>query len=164
MIDRLIQRNRPIERIARPFEEFTRMEGSGGILLVVPLFALANAGVDLAGDLRQMISEPITLGIVAGLVIGKPVGIVLFSWLTVAFGLGSLAYGVTWRQMVGTGFLAGIGFTMSLFIANLAFGAGELLDVSKLGILLASSIAGVVGWFLVRTGVRTSRPYTESGG
>jgi len=150
------------EMVETPLQRFEHALLPWVNYLIVPLFALSNAGVELAGDLQEMITEPVTLGVALGLVIGKPVGIVLFSWLTVVLGLGSLAYGVTWRHMIGTGFLGGIGFTMSLFIANLAFGAGELLDVSKLGILMASTIAGVVGWFLVRGAVQRSHVSPES--
>jgi Na+:H+ antiporter, NhaA family len=127
---------------------------------IMPLFALANAGVSLgaagaasaAGDrgLAGNLTSPVTLGIVLGLVIGKPLGITLASWLAVRTGLAALPEGVTWRALHGVSWLGGIGFTMSLFIAGLAFSAApELLTAAKLGILGASLVAGVAGGLLL---------------
>ena len=92
-----------------------------------------------------------TLGVVLGLVVGKQVGVTLSAWLAVRSGLADLPLGVGWRHIYGAGWLAGIGFTMSLFIGSLAFGEGALLDAAKVGILAASLIAGVVGWSLLRS-------------
>jgi len=105
------------------------------------IFALANAGVAIAAVDP---SDRITLGIVAGLAIGKPVGIFAFSWLAVFLGIARKPDDVGWAHLLGAGMLAGIGFTMSLFIANLAF-SGTELELSKFGILLASLISGVAG-------------------
>ena len=120
---------------------------------IMPLFALANAGVDLTGgDLGAVLASPVTLGVLLGLVLGKPIGITLFSWLAVRFGLGELPGGVNWRLIHGAAWLGGIGFTMSIFVAGLAFPqAPTLLTDAKLGILTASLIAGTVGWLLIRT-------------
>jgi NhaA family Na+:H+ antiporter len=117
---------------------------------VLPLFALANAGValslsGLAGDAGW-----VSLGIITGLVIGKPVGIMLASWLAVRFGLGALPQNTTWAQVFGAACLGGVGFTMSLFIAALAFGDGPMLEAAKLGILAASLISGTLGYVLLR--------------
>ena len=109
---------------------------------IMPLFALANAGVSLSGG---TLFQPINLGIIAGLVIGKQVGITLFSWLAVRLGFAELPKGIRWVQIYATGWLGGIGFTMSLFIANLAFSEADLVDVAKLGILVASVLAGIAG-------------------
>jgi len=109
---------------------------------VMPLFALANAGVTFGGG---VIVSPISLGILCGLALGKPLGIVFFAWLAVRSGIAALPARVLWRQIVGTGMLGGIGFTMSLFVANLAFGAGDELETAKVGILAASVIAGLAG-------------------
>jgi NhaA family Na+:H+ antiporter len=117
---------------------------------VVPVFALANAGVSLQGDFFAALLNPVTLGIMVGLVLGKQIGVTLFSWLVVKVGLAELPAGVTWVQLYGVSWLAGIGFTMSIFIANLAFGEGEELAMAKVGILLASLIAGAVGWVFLR--------------
>ena len=122
--------------------------------LIVPLFALANAGVPLPANIAGTVGNPIFLGVVAGLVIGKPVGIVLATWLAVRLGLADLPAGVNWRQVTGLGALGGIGFTMSLFITGLAFGAGELADAAKLGILAASIVAATLGWLILASGGR----------
>jgi NhaA family Na+:H+ antiporter len=120
---------------------------------IMPLFALANAGVDLTGgDLGAVLSSPVTLGVIVGLVIGKPLGITLFSWAAVRLGLAELPRGVGWRMVHGAAWLGGIGFTMSIFVAGLAFpGAPGLLTAAKLGVLTASFVAGTCGWLLLRT-------------
>jgi NhaA family Na+:H+ antiporter len=119
--------------------------------LIIPLFALANAGLELSGGFIDTLREPVTLGIVVGLVVGKPLGITLFSLAAVRSGMAVLPSGVGWKAITGVSFLGGIGFTMSLFIGNLAFGEGTpLLDSAKLGILTASVVAAIVGWILLR--------------
>jgi NhaA family Na+:H+ antiporter len=117
---------------------------------IVPLFALANAGVSLGGDLGAALAGSVTLGVIAGLVVGKQVGVTLGAWLVVRLGLADLPEGTTWWHLYGASWLAGIGFTMSLFVGALAFGEGPLLDAAKLGILAASLVAGGVGWALLR--------------
>ncbi len=124
------------------------------MFLIMPLFALANAGVRLEGDLTATLTQPITIGIILGLVIGKPLGITLFSWLAVRLGLADKPNDITWLHIHGASWLAGIGFTMSLFIAGLAFGDGALLPIAKTGILVASLIAGLVGYVFLRTVIR----------
>ena len=119
--------------------------------VIMPLFALANAGVELGGDLFGSLSIPVTGGIVLGLVLGKPIGITLFAWVAVRLRLAVLPEHVTWHTLHGVTWLGGIGFTMSLFIASLAFSDAALLDSAKVGILGASSIAGIVGWLMLRT-------------
>lgn len=117
---------------------------------IMPLFALANAGVSLKGDLSASLQHPVALGIILGLVAGKPVGIFLFSWLAVKLKLAVLPDRVSWKQLLGVSCLGGIGFTMSLFIASLAFGESHLADNSKMGILLASGCSAFLGWLLLR--------------
>ncbi len=97
-----------------------------------------------AGAVRALV-DPISLGVICGLVLGKPIGIVLFSWLATRSRVAAMLDGVSWRQVVGVGMLGGIGFTMSLFIANLAFGDAPLLETAKVGILVASVVSGVAG-------------------
>jgi NhaA family Na+:H+ antiporter len=116
--------------------------------LIVPLFALANAGVAIGGDLGGALTSPIALGIIVGLVVGKQVGITLGAWLVVRAGLASLPDGVDWRHVYGGAWLGGIGFTMSLFVADLAFGEASLA-LAKIGILAASVIAGVGGYLVL---------------
>ena len=119
--------------------------------VIVPLFALSNAGVTIGSDFSAHLFDPVSLGIILGLVVGKQVGITFAAWLAVKLDWGALPEGVSWPQMYAVGWLAGIGFTMSLFISRLAFDDGALLDVSKIGILTASIISGLVGYILVRT-------------
>jgi NhaA family Na+:H+ antiporter len=118
--------------------------------VVLPVFALANAGVAIEGDALATLSHPVALGILAGLVIGKPVGVTLASWLALRAGLATMPPDLTWRHLVGTGFLAGIGFTMSLFIEGLAFGKTPLDAPAKVGILTASALAGTIGWLFLK--------------
>jgi NhaA family Na+:H+ antiporter len=119
--------------------------------LIMPLFALANAGVSLGGGtIAAALSSGATLGVILGLALGKPIGITAFSWLAVRSGIASLPNGVTWRALAGAGILGGIGFTMALFIGGLAFPDPAMLDEVKAGVLAASALAGVVGWLLLR--------------
>lgn len=120
--------------------------------VIVPIFALANAGVALSSDMISgALSSPVTIGVVMGLVVGKPIGVLAAAWLAVRLGLAEFPRGVSASHMVGIGLLAGIGFTVSLFVNGLAFDDPALLDEGKVGILAASAIAGVVGfiylWF-----------------
>jgi NhaA family Na+:H+ antiporter len=126
--------------------------------LILPIFALANAGVAFGGGGDG--GGAITNGILLGLVAGKPVGVLLFSFLAIRVGMAELPAGVTWFHILGVGFLAGIGFTMSLFIAGLAFPTAELLNASKIGILGASGTAAVVGT-LILLRARSSEPEPE---
>jgi Na+:H+ antiporter, NhaA family len=127
--------------------------------VVVPLFALANAGVHLTGArLLDATTSRIVLGIVLGLVVGKPLGISLGSFVAVRAGIARLPVGVAWRDLVGAAAVAGIGFTVSLFVAELAFSSIALVDTAKVGILAASIVAGGVGYGLVRlAGARSGR-------
>jgi NhaA family Na+:H+ antiporter len=116
---------------------------------IVPVFALANAGVTLGGDAVQVMTQPVALGVILGLLIGKQVGITLTTWVVVRLSLATLPSEVTWRQIYGASWLAAIGFTTSLFIAGLAFEDGTLLSQAKIGILVAAIIAGLGGWIVL---------------
>ena len=118
--------------------------------LIVPVFALANAGVDLGSGLGDAVTSSLTFGIVVGLVFGKLVGIFGFSYFAVRSGITELPRGVSWQHVAGASLLGGIGFTMSLFIAGLAFDDQALLDQAKIGILIASLVAGVGGYSVLR--------------
>jgi NhaA family Na+:H+ antiporter len=125
---------------------------------IIPLFALANAGVTLPRDAAAVL-HPVTLGIILGLVLGKPLGIALFSWGAVRLGIAELPAGLRWSQLRAVSWLGGIGFTMSLFIGGLAFSDAAMQDRAKLGVFTASLLAGVLGWLLiVREGRRHARP------
>jgi NhaA family Na+:H+ antiporter len=113
---------------------------------IVPLFALANAGVTLGRDPGAVLGSPIALGVLLGLFVGKPAGILAASWLAVRLRIAELPHGVAWNQLAGVGVLCGIGFTMSLFIATLAFDpTPALLDQAKIGVLGGSLLAGIIG-------------------
>lgn len=111
----------------------------------MPLFALANAGVVLDGT-ASLLANRVALGVIVGLLIGKPLGVMLFSWVAMRSGVAELPAGATWRSVFGVSCLAGIGLTMSLFVGSLAFGDSPLFDAANVGILLASAVAGIVGW------------------
>lgn len=113
--------------------------------VIMPLFALANAGVSIT---LSGFSDPVAMAVGVGLLVGKPVGIVLFSLLAVRLGIAALPTGVGWWQMIGAGFLAGIGFTMALFIAGLAL-SGPALDAAKVGILAGSAVAATIGMVIL---------------
>jgi NhaA family Na+:H+ antiporter len=132
--------------------------------VVMPVFALANAGVPLGSGAGVALRSPIALGIVLGLVVGKPLGVVVASYLAVRSGAADLPAGVGWRHVHGAGWLAGIGFTMSLFVAGLAFTDAAVLDVAKLGVLSASIVAGTVGYLLLRAGGGARAPVAVERG
>ncbi|MBA3235587.1 MAG: Na+/H+ antiporter NhaA [Chloroflexi bacterium] len=118
--------------------------------LIVPLFALANAGVSIGRDVGSTLSQPVVVGVFMGLVVGKQVGITLGAWLVVRAGFASLPKGVSWLHIYGAAWLGGIGFTMSLFVADLAYGESPTLALAKVGILAASVVAGVGGYVILR--------------
>ncbi|KNC89321.1 Na+/H+ antiporter NhaA [Trabulsiella odontotermitis] len=124
--------------------------------LILPLFAFANAGVSLAGVTFEGLTSLLPLGIIAGLFIGKPLGIGLFCWLALKLKWATLPEGTTCKQIMAVGVLCGIGFTMSIFIASLAFGgvAPALINWAKLGILIGSIASAVVGYCLLRFQMR----------
>jgi NhaA family Na+:H+ antiporter len=127
--------------------------------VIVPLFALANAGVTLAGEtLRRSMTERLGLAIVLGLVVGKPLGIAVAARLSAVAGVGRLPHDVGWGHVLGMGATAGIGFTIALFIAELAFPESpELLSQAKVSILVGSVLAGVLGNIILRVARRPAR-------
>ena len=149
-----------IEEVEAPLQRLEHALHPWVAFVIMPVFALANAGVVLSAGLLESATHPVTLGIVLGLVVGKPIGVVGFAWLASASGIAELPTGATWRQIVGVGMVAGIGFTMSLFIASLAFGDTPLLDNAKVGILGASLVAGILGSVVLVT----ARPSPQSKG
>jgi Na+:H+ antiporter, NhaA family len=117
---------------------------------IMPLFALANAGLRLSRDVVAAVTDPIALGIVVGLFVGKQLGVAASCWVLVRFGWASLPARSTWMQLYGIALLCGIGFTMSLFIAALAFDGGQALERAKVGVLTGSLVSGVVGFLVLR--------------
>jgi NhaA family Na+:H+ antiporter len=122
---------------------------------IVPLFALANAGVVLGDAVGPALGSSVSWGIAVGLIVGKQVGIMAAAWLIVRLGVARLPLGVTWRHIYGASWLAAIGFTMSLFVGELAFAGTDVLEIAKVGIFGASVLAGVVGYLVLRL---TTRP------
>jgi NhaA family Na+:H+ antiporter len=127
---------------------------------IVPLFALANTGIKLEPAFYNSLVSLNSLGIIGGLVLGKPIGILSFCWLSVKMGWGALPKQVNWKQLLGAGMLAGIGFTMSIFITLLAFNEVALVNDSKIAILTASLVAALAGLFYLRS-VGSSSSSTE---
>ena len=124
--------------------------------VIVPIFAFANAGVYLSmSTLVDVFSSSLTWGVTLGLLLGKPIGVTLGVWLAVRAGA-RLPLGVNWSQVIGIGFLSGIGFTVSLFVTELSFEANELLTSAKVGNLVASLLSGIIGYMLLRVVTNTT--------
>ena len=131
---------------------------------IMPLFAFANSGVSLAGVSLAKLLSPIPIAIALGLLIGKPLGIIGFSWLATRLGVSRLPEGVTWPHMVGLGLLGGIGFTMSLLIGTLAFPEPEHAVALRLGVLSGSLCASLAGYFVLRFVLPRESPPDSAGG
>ncbi|MEJ7556824.1 MAG: Na+/H+ antiporter NhaA [Pedobacter sp.] len=117
---------------------------------IMPLFALANAGIVINADFFSSVINPVSIGVACGLIIGKFAGILLFCWIMVKLGFASLPHEASWKHVAGVALLAGIGFTMSLFISGLAFENPLLINQAKYGILIASIAAGILGTLVLR--------------
>ena len=124
--------------------------------IVIPLFALANTAIVIDNNWTTLFSHRNELGIILGLIIGKPLGIVLFSFIAVSMGICSLPMGLKWKHIIGAGMLGGIGFTMSIFITLLAFNNASVINTSKLAILIASLISGILGWIWLKITLKKS--------
>ncbi len=175
----LFEMTRAIEHADSPLHRLEHILHPWVAFLIMPIFALSNAGITINTELLGALLTPLALGVILGLVLGKPLGIVLATWLGVKMKLGSLPKGIAWRHILGAGVLAGMGFTMSIFITTLAFSAGgghaellgfklaspailanadaeEITNLAKLAILVASTIAGVAGYLILRTSPETT--------
>ncbi len=143
----------PLERLERtllPWSSF----------FIVPLFALANAGVTISGDVaNRAVESPVSHGVALGLFLGKPLGIMLFTFLAVKLRLCEMPTGANWKQILGVGMLGGVGFTVSLLVTDLAFRTELFGEEAKLGVLCASAVAGVVGFLYLR--FTNSRPAAQ---
>ncbi|MES2825176.1 MAG: Na+/H+ antiporter NhaA [Pseudomonadota bacterium] len=134
--------------------------------LILPIFALANTGIVIGSGWASELASANSLGILGGLVLGKPIGIMLFSFIAVAIGICRLPLDVNWKHIFGAGLLGGIGFTMSIFITNLAFpGDAGVINAAKMAILLASLIAGIIGfiWLTLWSKAQGSSKSSEPG-
>lgn len=144
-----------IETVLHPWAAF----------FIIPVFALANAGIPVHGGVGEAVAGNVSLGIIAGLVVGKPLGIFLLALLACKIGVAALPRGVTWKHIVGAGMLGGIGFTMAIFIANLAYKTNaEHLEHAKLAILVASAISAIGGATILATCKSQDEPEPESLG
>jgi NhaA family Na+:H+ antiporter len=126
--------------------------------VILPAFAFANAGLSLAEVSLESLFHPVTLGVISGLLVGKPLGILLFIGLAVAFGIARLPGNTNWSQLLGVAFACGIGFTMSLFIAGLAFehGSGANFGGDRLGILVGSILSAFAAYMVLNISLRKS--------
>ena len=144
-----------IEHVLHPWAAF----------VIIPIFALANAGIPVTGGATENLSDPAAIGIILGLFVGKPLGIILCCYLGYKLGLATLPKGVSWRHILGAGTLAGIGFTMAIFIANLAYANdASHLQHAKLAILVASTISAIAGATILLTCKSKPEPEPESMG
>ncbi|MHB1194537.1 MAG: Na+/H+ antiporter NhaA [Longimicrobiales bacterium] len=144
----MVNTESPLERLERKIHPWAAF-------VVLPIFALVNAGVEITSEgLATAVRSPIALGIAGGLVLGKLVGIVAAAWLAVRIGAASLPDGVCWRHIAGVSLLGGIGFTVSLFITELAFTDPAMVTTAKLSVLVTSAVAGVIGFLVLKTVVR----------
>ena len=148
-----------------PLSRLMHLLHNWSAFVIVPIFALANAGVSLAGiDLVESVTSRVALGVAIGLVAGKAIGVTGFAWLVVKLGLGRLPSGIGWQHMIGTATLAGIGFTVALFIGDLAFTDHTVIDLSKIGIFTGSIVAGVLGYLILRSTPNRTQPSETTDG
>ncbi|OOF56415.1 Na+/H+ antiporter NhaA [Rodentibacter genomosp. 2] len=141
------------EKGETPLEDFEHLLAPWASFLILPLFAFANAGVSFEGLDFSMLTSPLLLAIALGLIIGKPVGVFSFSYLSVKLGIAKLPEGINFKQIFAIAILCGIGFTMSMFLASLAFGNYDdesINTLSRLGILLGSTVSAIVGYVFLK--------------
>lgn len=149
--EQIVALQETVQEITPPLTQLEHSLQPWVTFVVMPVFALANAGVVIGGEAAADVFSPVTLGIIAGLVLGKPLGITLFAWGAVRLGLATLPQQLRWGHIIGASMLAGVGFTMSLFVTELAFVSGTLAESAKIGILLASFVAGCAGFAFLRS-------------
>lgn len=146
------------EDVETPMTHFQHKVSAWVAYGIVPIFALANAGIPVIRGFGDAVASPITWGVVAGLVVGKPIGITLFSWLAVRAGIAAKSPAIAWTHIASIALLGGIGFTMSLFVTELAFERGGLANDARIGILAASIVSGAIGYLVLQ---RTLPPPRE---
>ena len=147
------------EQASTPLQRWERALERPVALLVLPVFALMNAGIPLSREgFTALWNESLALGIIVGLVVGKLIGITGGAWLALKLGMGRLPAAMTMRHIVGIGLLGGMGFTMSLFIANLGVYAQQTLQTAKMAIIVSSLIAGISSYFWLRTCGKNAAP------
>jgi NhaA family Na+:H+ antiporter len=144
-----------IEELAResasPLERVEHFLSPWSAFVIIPIFALANAGVELSGDvLEEAVQSSVAWGVAVGLILGKLVGVMLFSYLAVRTGIAVMPRSFGWPEFAGVSLLAGIGFTVAIFIAGLAYDDALLVEEAKIGILFASVLAAILGYTALR--------------
>jgi NhaA family Na+:H+ antiporter len=144
-----------VREVAPPLDRIEHRLAPWVSFVIVPIFALANAGVSVSTERLDM---NVFGGVLLGLVVGKLIGVVSFTWIAVRLGVGRLPERTTWGHVVGMGATAGIGFTVALFVASLSFDDDDLLRSAKLGVLAASIVAGLLGFTILRLASRAARP------
>lgn len=144
--------NQASKKVISPLQDMENLLHPIVSLIIIPIFAFANAGISLKGITFSTLAEGVTPAIILGLLVGKFVGISLFSWIAIKLKLTKLPTGVTWKPLLGVAILGGIGFTVSLFISTLSYGADniELLNQAKVGVVVGSLIAGVLGYIVLK--------------
>lgn len=148
---------KPAKKLASPAEITQRFLHFPVPFVILPLFALVNTAISINDDWLTSLTSPASQGIAVGLVIGKTLGIFLFSWLAIKVGFAEKPAGVNWSQLFGVGILGGIGFTMSIFVTLLAFDSPTLINSGKLAILFASLTAGLIGFTWLRFSLRDKK-------
>jgi NhaA family Na+:H+ antiporter len=144
------------EKLLTPLQRFEKALHPWVSFFIMPLFAFANAGVSIGHGFVSSLLSPISVGIILGLFIGKQFGIFTFSFISIKLGLAEKPEGVSWMKIYGASILAGIGFTMSLFIGNLAFSSDALVNVAKVGVLAGSLISGIIGLTVLKKATKTT--------
>ena len=145
-----------------PLERLERLIHPWASYVILPMFALANAGIEFSVEgLRQAASSSVTIGVIGGLVVGKLVGITLFPWVASRLGIVELPRSISWMHVAGVGLVGGIGFTVAIFVTGLAFDDHAIVVNAKMGILVASLVAGIGGYGLLRFAARP--PGVSSG-
>lgn len=145
----VITLERNAEHVLPPLHRLELLLHPWAAFLIIPIFAVANAGLHVGHDAAGTLTSNLTLGVILGLFLGKPLGIFIACWISCRLGIAALPSGANWKQLLGVGFLGGIGFTMALFIANLAFPTAHDLEAAKMGIMLASFLSAVTGSVLL---------------
>lgn len=148
---------KPSKKLASPAEITQRILHYPVPFIILPLFALANTAIIIDDNWLESLSSPASQGIAFGLIIGKPLGILLFTWLAVQIKIAEKPTGVTWNQLLGVGALGGIGFTMSIFVTLLAFDSSLVINHGKFAILISSLIAGLIGFIWLSFSLKTKK-------
>lgn len=148
---------KPSKKLASPAEITQRFLHYPVPFIILPLFALANTAIIIDNNWLESLSSPASQGIAFGLIIGKPLGILLFTWLAVQIKIAEKPSGVTWNQLLGVGALGGIGFTMSIFVTLLAFDSATVINHGKFAILISSLIAGLIGFIWLFISLKTKK-------